>query len=81
MTGPEHYAEAERLLREHVAIANHGLYTITPTGLTMAHIHAALALAAATALAQPQSGLTAHTGPDRAAWAEVAGADQGGRGR
>jgi hypothetical protein len=49
VTGPEHYAEAERLIAEHESIKNHGLYTITPWTLTIAQIHATLALAAATA--------------------------------
>lgn len=53
MTGPQHYTEAERLITEHEAVQDHGVYTITPARLTVALIHATLAQAAATALAVP----------------------------
>lgn len=65
MTGPEHYAEAERLL----ALAdrhNQGVTYSQEWGLTLsaAHVHATLALAAATAVGT--------AGPDGHAWADVA---------
>ena len=67
MTGPEHYAEAERLLalaERHGSGATYGPeWTLT---LAAAQVHATLALAAATA------GGTA--GPDSRAWADVAAA-------
>jgi hypothetical protein len=51
MTGPEHYAEAERLLAvadRHTSGVTYGPeWTLT---LTAAHVHATLALAAATAI-------------------------------
>ena len=51
MTGPEHYAEAERLLAvadRHTSGVTYGPeWTLT---LTAAHVHATLALAAATAV-------------------------------
>ena len=65
MTGPEHYAEAERLLAVADRHANDATYgqewTLT---LTAAHVHATLALALATAVDT--------AGPDRHAWADVA---------
>ena len=58
MTGPEHYAEAERLLAvadRHTSGVTYGPeWTLT---LTAAHVHATLALAAATAVGT--------AGPDR----------------
>jgi hypothetical protein len=67
MTGPEHYAEAERLLTlagRHTSGAAYGPeWALT---LTAAQVHATLALAAATAIGTP--------GPDGPAWAEVAAA-------
>jgi hypothetical protein len=65
MTGPEHYAEAERLLAvadSDNAGAGYG-QEWTPT-LSAAQVHATLALAAATAVGT--------AGPDRHAWADVA---------
>ncbi len=65
MTGPEHYAEAERLL----AVANRN-NTDAADGqertqtLSAAQVHATLALAAATAVGT--------AGPDRQAWIDVA---------
>jgi hypothetical protein len=65
MTGPDHYAEAERLLalaERHSSGATYGPeWTLT---LAAAQVHATLALAAATA------GGTA--GPDSRAWADAA---------
>jgi hypothetical protein len=67
MTGPDHYAEAGRLLalaERHSSGATYGPeWTLT---LAAAQVHATLALAAATA------GGTA--GPDSRAWADVAAA-------
>ena len=67
MTGPDHYAEAERLLalaERHSSGATYGPEWTLP--LAAAQVHATLALAAATA------GGTA--GPDSRAWADVAAA-------
>jgi len=65
MTGPEHYAEAERLLTladRHSQGATYGQeWALT---LTAAQAHATLALAAATAVGT--------AGPDGHAWADVA---------
>ena len=65
MTGPEHYAEAERLLAvadRHTSGVTYGPeWTLT---LTAAHVHATLALAAATAVGT--------AGPDRHAWTDIA---------
>ena len=65
MTGPDHYAEAERLLAlagRHSKGATFGQEWM-PT-LSAAQIHATLALAAATAVGT--------AGPDSRAWADVA---------
>ena len=65
MTGPEHYAEAERLLTladRHSSGASYG--PEWALSLTAAQAHATLALAAATAVGT--------AGPDGHAWAEVA---------
>jgi hypothetical protein len=65
MTGPEHYAEAERLLaladRHGKGVTYGQEWALT---LTAAQIHATLAVAAATAVGT--------AGPDRQAWADVA---------
>ncbi len=65
MTGPEHYAEAERLLGlagRHSSGATYGPeWTLT---LTAAQVHATLALAAATAVGT--------AGPDGREWADAA---------
>ena len=65
MTGPEHYAEAERLLaladRHTRGVTYDQEWTLT---LTAAQVHATLALAAATAVGT--------AGPDGHAWADVA---------
>ena len=65
MTGPEHYAEAERLL----ALADRHTRGVTynqewALTLTAAQVHATLALAAVTAVGT--------AGPDGHAWADVA---------
>ena len=65
MTGPEHYAEAERLLT--LADRHSSGVTYAPEWmltLTAAQVHATLALAAATAVGT--------AGPDVHAWADVA---------
>ena len=65
MTGPEHYAEAERLLaladRHAKGVTYEQKWTLT---LTAAQVHATLAVAAATAVST--------AGPDGHAWADVA---------
>jgi hypothetical protein len=67
MTGPEHYAEAERLLaladRHHTGATYRQEWALT---LSAAHVHATLALAAATAIGT--------AGPEGHQWADVAGA-------
>ena len=72
MTGPEHYAEAERLLAvadRHTSGVTYGPeWTLT---LTAAHVHATLALAAATAVGT--------AGPDRHAWADIAATKHGSK--
>jgi hypothetical protein len=71
MTGPEHYAEAERLLAvadRHTSGVTYGTeWTLT---LTAAHVHATLALAAATAVGT--------AAPDHTAWADIAATKPGG---
>jgi len=73
MTGPEHYQEAERLIAAARAESG-GMYRHHPTEaavmLTEAQVHAALALAAATALGT--------SGTDGQAWASVAGTSRPG---
>jgi hypothetical protein len=72
MTGPEHYAEAERLLAvadRHTSGVTYGPeWTLT---LTAAHVHATLALVAATAIGT--------AGPDRTAWADIAATKHGSK--
>jgi hypothetical protein len=73
MTGPEHYAEAERLLAEGRprVIPGYGEVTTTdlnPESVAAAQVHATLALAAATALSD-DCGLR---GDDYTAWRQVA---------
>jgi hypothetical protein len=67
MTGPEHYAEAERLLaladRHHSGATYGQEWAIT---ISAAHVHATLALAAATAIGT--------AGPEAHHWADVAAA-------
>jgi hypothetical protein len=70
MTGPEHYAEAERLLtladRHTRGVTYAQEWTLT---LTAAQVHATLALAAVTAVGT--------AGPDLQAWADVAATKPG----
>ena len=66
MTGAEHYKQAERCLESVQADGPHSLAL-----LAEAQVHAALALAAATALrGDPEHGLTPQ---DYRAWHKVAG--------
>ena len=67
MTGPEHYAEAERLLEISSSTSAHG-FPDNPQHLPMlaaAQIHATLALAAATALPEDYQ--------DSGTWRDVTG--------
>ena len=72
MTGPEHYAEAERLLAvadRHTSGVTYGQeWALT---VTAAHVHATLALAAATAIGT--------AGPDRTAWSDIAATRHGSK--
>jgi hypothetical protein len=54
MTGPEHYREAERLLK--VVSEHHGVVQGMDRVLAAAQVHATLAHAAATALAEGGAG-------------------------
>lgn len=66
MTGPEHYREAERLLK---SASDNFLRTGKPgSALEAAQVHATLALAAATAIPTARTQLVA----EMKAWAEVA---------
>lgn len=70
MTGPEHYREAERLLEEACDPADHGVGALH-AHIGLAQVHATLALAAATAVAD----CGARDGMDAAdfeAWRQVA---------
>lgn len=68
MNGPEHYAEAERLLEEMD-------YSTSADTLAAAQVHATLALAAATALGVLDRGFDCPdaTGPEAGGWNEVLG--------
>ncbi|MFJ8023333.1 hypothetical protein [Streptomyces sp. NPDC096311] len=74
MTGPEHYREAERLLK----LAHRNTYgdaNNPATGAALAaeaQAHATLALAAATALVDPARSAPRSTVPDMKAWASAA---------
>jgi hypothetical protein len=66
VTGPDHYREAERILREMTIIEDGRTQEVAlPEALAAAQVHAILALAGAT-------GVEA-TGADGRAWVEVAG--------
>ncbi|MDX3033924.1 hypothetical protein [Streptomyces scabiei] len=80
MTGPEHYREAERLL----AVASESKDTTfeghNPEAdgtIAEAHVHATLALAAATALGSTRTG--AMPAADYEAWRVTSGAKEAGR--
>lgn len=72
MTGPEHYAEAQKLAemsRSHSISDGSAAFT-----LALAQVHATLALAAATVLAAAASDITPFPGMTRAtriAWSEA----------
>lgn len=74
MTGPEHYQEAERLLDKADNIPRPANYNDIQGLLLGAQVHAALALAAATAMSAPvdgdSGGLTVN---EWRAWNRVAG--------
>lgn len=64
-TGPEHYREAERLLRDEYR---------TDRSVTEAQVHATLALAAATAMgAAVEDDIAGLTVEERDAWYKAAG--------
>lgn len=83
MTGPEHYREAERLIK--------GLKTDTGAVyvedgneqvIALAQVHATLALTAATALAAPVDGeIAGLTVEQYGAWHKTAGAPKSGDAR
>ncbi|MGH8965100.1 MAG: hypothetical protein ACRDXB_07190, partial [Actinomycetes bacterium] len=62
-TGPEHYREAERLLRDEYR---------TDRSVAEAQVHATLALAAATALSDPGAADGGMTPVDYMAWEKAA---------
>lgn len=86
MTGPEHYLKAEELLAEAVALVEeHAGQVMTPSRVAAieaaaaqlrqaAQVHATLALAAATALADGGAGAPGHgmSSDDYNAWFDVA---------
>ena len=70
MTGPEHYREAERIMREMTIVEDGGIQEVAlPEAMAAAQVHAILALAGAT-------GVEAK-GADGQAWLEVAGVRHG----
>jgi hypothetical protein len=70
VTGPEHYREAERIMREMTIVEDGRVQEAAlPEAMAAAQVHAILALAAAT-------GVEA-TGADGRAWIEVAGVPRG----
>ena len=70
MTGPEHYREAERIMREMSIIEDGRTQEVAlPEAMAAAQVHAILALAGAT-------GVEAR-GADGQAWTEVAGVPRG----
>jgi hypothetical protein len=70
MTGPEHYQEAERIMRE-MTFTRHGkvTYLEIPEAMAMAQTHATLALAAAMAVGMADV--------EERAWADVAATKPG----
>jgi hypothetical protein len=71
MTGPEHYLEAERLLK---SAADNFLRNGNPgSALAAAQVHATLAHAAATALSEPSRSAPRATVPEWDAWHKAAG--------
>jgi hypothetical protein len=76
MNGPEHYREAERLLKD-CTHAGGGVYADTAEPLAAAAAHATLALTAATVLAA-KAGITAAAA-EMSQWDTVTGAAKRGR--
>lgn len=66
MNGPDHYRQAEKLLREAEYIVGSDVLVC----VSLAQVHATLALAAATALPEDAHGMRSLNG---AAWVEAAG--------
>ena len=71
MTGPEHYREAERLMKRADRIMDGFPSEEYAQTIAVAQVHATLALAAATALGREGEGRT-QPGKDKAAWFDVA---------
>jgi hypothetical protein len=72
MTGPEHYAEAERLLTEAAGLQVDYEDASTLPLLTRAQVHATLALAAATALNPTgEDFISEKHWPEYEAWTKV----------
>lgn len=78
MTGPEHYREAERLLERATAKATEP--RAFAEMVSAARVHAALALAAATALGAIRLDEDGMPSVDENAWLVVASADDIGHG-
>jgi hypothetical protein len=73
MTGPEHYRQAEKLLGFAEALpAEERGGAEDMSFLAEAQVHATLALAAATALIEPDRAAPRATVPDMKAWAAAA---------
>lgn len=68
MTGPEHYLMAEQLLNG-IAVDDDPT-SLDNAAIAVAHVHATLALAAASALNDTEGGMT---NTDYRAWLDVAG--------
>jgi len=68
MTGPEHYQEAERLIEDALSLNDEGA-DMSPH-IAVAQVHATLALAAATALSDPDGGMPV---PDWRVWMGACG--------
>lgn len=77
-TGPEHYATAERLIAEAAAPSDHDTTTVDLIKLSAAHVHATLALAAATALTRVNAD-GSQFAADVIGWQEIAGGGLRGR--
>ncbi|MFH9072740.1 hypothetical protein [Streptomyces alboflavus] len=77
MTGPEHYRKAQKILS--AITTEHGAILVedgTAEVIAAAQVHATLALAAATALSNPDRGsAVAHINADTCAWREAAGVE------
>jgi hypothetical protein len=76
MTGPEHYREAERLLKKasHYTYGDGGDPATGAAFAAEAQVHATLALVAATAMSAPvEGGVLGMESPEYAAWYDAAG--------